>query len=701
MKTSLSKCLLFTLVCVLVLGSYAISLQPPSISVRQFKGLNTKDGDLVVGPEYARIANDIDFSEGTIKRRLGYDSISTISGQDSILNIFAMYDADGQQRVVFVTDSAGVGYGNVYVTPDGSANLDSATRISTYWGIQQRSSGAQYGDAFYLVNGTHKGIVWDGENTRQFPMRAPGEPTIVPIDGVDSLNGEYRYLIGYKSDTSSNISVGFLTECDSMFQSVVTQPVRVKNGKILMTNFPWPACDSSHTSFPDGIRYVVLRTRANPGALDDNDSMFYVASFLVPDADSANKYVLQDSLGTGGSPVYLECIADPDLDNGTKIQSGLLGVDSVGNIYPRLGAPGYYTSTYVAYDSAYADTSEIGIFCGIPAQQETLGVAYALTYIDTVTGFESDTGRSLCVFNDTGDGIAKSHTLFLPAAQDSGLVRNLYRALIMQITYDTSYWNGTIRTSLGDLRFPNLDFDYDITKQIGVWEQALAVDTVVITDYYLVAQIGYADTSFLDDVRYDSLKVKRRYERRVSPSLIDNIFAYQSRLWGLYRSNLYFSKVDSAYSWGAFDFFSLNRDDGDENTVAYPARGVIRVAKNNSMYNVYQDSDGGWSQSEITQGYGIIAGESYATGVGGRYYLTGDGVMRENDGQYLERTQATSFLSGRLDNFDKLPVASLREAVGFYFDRKYMISVPRVDSLYVYDERSGGWSVWTGGVVFS
>jgi hypothetical protein len=30
-----------------------------------------------------------------------------------------------------------------------------------------------------------------------------------------------------------------------------------------------------------------------------------------------------------------------------------------------------------------------------------------------------------------------------------------------------------------------------------------------------------------------------------------------------------------------------------------------------------------------------------------------------------------------------------------------MISVPRVDSLYVYDERSGGWSVWTGGVVFS
>lgn len=681
--------------------------QSDTLKVRDFSfGLMTNVGDFHVPLGAASRAVNVDFgaSPKAMTIRKGYDSISTIAGQDSILAIFPMNDADGEKRLIVVTDSAGVGYGNVYITRDGSARLDSAIRISTYWGVQSLPSGAQYNDAFYMVNGRHKGIVWDGKRTRQFPMRAPGEPTIVPIDGVDSLNGEYRYFIGYKSDTSGNIFTAFFADGDTLFQGVVSQPVRVSSGKVLMTNFPWPATDSVRQSFPAGVRYMVMRTLANPGRLDPTDSFFYVASFLIPNADSADKYVFVDSIGDASALAtgffdYIGSAFNP-YDNGLNVQGGYFGSDSSldtnaygfgGKIYARLGAPGFSGTIHAAYDTTSAKTSKGGIFYGIPKQTDTLGVAYAITYIDTITGMESDTGRSICIFNNADSALARAHTLNFPALQDSGLVRNLYRGLIAQITYDTGYWfNERSRQAAENSGGP----DYYIVKLGDKWVERLAVDTVVITDYFLVAQIGYADTSYTDSIRQDSLEVKRRYSRRTTPSLLDNLVAYNNTLIGNQGNRLLWSNPDSVYNWGAFDFNDVNRDDGDKITVIYPSRSALRVLKNNSGYNVYDNSLGQWVGKEITQRYGAIAPKSYAAGIGGNYYLSRYGAVLENEGQQLERTVVGGLISDQLDNFRKLSVTTLRDCRGFYHDQKVMFSFPSLDSTYIYDERTGSWSVW-------
>jgi hypothetical protein len=119
--------------------------------------------------------------------------------------------------------------------------------------------------------------------------------------------------------------------------------------------------------------------------------------------------------------------------------------------------------------------------------------------------------------------------------------------------------------------------------------------------------------------------------------------------------------------------------------------------KNKSSYNVYQDANGEWNLSEVTNGFGCIAPFSHAEGTNGHYYLSQDGVIRETEGDYLERTHKAGLLSAQLDNFDNLSLATKRKAKATYFDHKYLLCIG--DTTYVYDEIADAWSTW--GITFS
>ena len=182
--------------------------QEKVLRITEFGGLNTRQGDFSIKPnQFRELFNfDLDRNVGSLTKRYGYDSIGTIVGQDSIIGIYGAYYTDGSQQLIIVTDSAGVGYGNIYVTQPNSNLIDkdgiftdiadstgdSLMRIATLWPVFNKPIFTMFEDKVYIVNGSSKGIVFDREAAYIWPPNAPGEPTIVPITAPNPdsvLNG--------------------------------------------------------------------------------------------------------------------------------------------------------------------------------------------------------------------------------------------------------------------------------------------------------------------------------------------------------------------------------------------------------------------------------------------------------------------------------------------------------------------------------
>jgi len=675
----------FVLLLIFAAVGYAIGAEV--LQIRNFKGLNTIAGDFAIQPNEARRAHNVDLGRnpGSLTKRYGYDSISTISGMDSIVNngIYPAYYSDGTQQLVVVADSAGVSYGGVYLTQKGSSCLDadSLTKIWNYWGTHNPPSFTMWDDCVYIVNGSHKGMVWNGDVARSYPIRAPSEPTIVPLDGHGNgnINGEVRYLVLAKRDTVWDGNPFGGPYNDTLAEGVVSQPVKVANGSVMLTNFLWPTTDSLYNSYPDGIRYLIYRTTSNPGPLRITTEFYQTMSFKVPNADSANSYIYIDTCSDSLIQVHMQPYSQK---SGGLLDLEMKGRDSTGGVFPRYGAPGFVSATITA------DSGVVNLFTGVPEQVDSLGVAYAVTFIDTATAIESDTGRSLFVFSPLAhpnDSVLKTVTINLPNPVDTGLVKNIYRALVRQLTYkDSTYeWEGG--TSVGDAMFDREEYGHK-------WIDYLAVDTVVVDYYHLVGQVASGDTVFTDSISYDSLSTRRKYYKNAAPSLLNQIFTHNGKMFGLQGSRLFFSDLlwgaDTIQTWGAMAFQSFNEDDGDIGTAVWPERTAIRFMKNFSNFNLYSDL----SKREISGYYGCVAPLSHTAGLGGHYFLSSAGVLRETEGGELERTFNTELVSAPLRNFDDLSITTKKNAVAAYHNQKYMLSIG--DTTYVYDERVDGWVTW-------
>lgn len=818
----LSK-LLFLVLCF----TMVVAQQTGTLKKLELRGpwrLNTTASDLGMKLGELRIAHNLDFGANleamTIRR--GYDSVSTISGMDSILGIYGAYYSDGTQQLFIVADSNGTGYGNVYVTNKGSVNLtaDSLTRIWQYWGIQNRSSFAMHNDNVYIVNGQQKGIVWNGTVARTWPPRAPGEPLIIPLNDAGNLDGEYIYRFAVNGR-----GVGGTAYLTGYADGMISSRIRVKSGKVLLTKFPEPTYDSTgnlrrwiftvnvntvsnttdywitvgddsagitsdgsatgseitdsliveFTSNVDsaiavdygnddnfivkgefdygphgGIsnsanltltldtthQYKIYRTNANPGRIETTDSVDLVKAFTVHYTDSA--FYTDTS--------FTDNVADGSLD-ASLYSDDFYGRDSLGVLTMRYGAPGYISmDTSKAYVTGRDDSTQYGgIFYGFSSSRDSIGVVYTCTFIDTITGWESDTGRSLFVWSDIHDP-PFSITVSLPRqfSDVSGLITNLYRANMILVGYEmaldtlttaeTNYLSGLqqqieamtiawgdapIRQG-GDVDDPSImtqgDYqrainrlrrrvvafvkDHNITWYTKGWTKHTPVDSLVISEYYLVGQYANTVTEVLDSLRYDLLlNNAETYSRGGISKPYDRIIAFENRLWGmngsrLWKSSLLDSPMDTVSFFGQVPAASFNRFDGDQITLVYPSRGVLRVYKNYSNYNLFQNSALVWKRVEVSGTFGCIAPNSYAKGFGGHYYLSDAGVIRETEGPNLERTQSIELISAPIKSFDQMSLIDKSKAIGFYDDRKYMLYIPAAGTTYVYDERANSWSTW-------
>lgn len=745
------------------------------LTIKGFKGLNTKASDFVMQPNESRFAHEIDWGRnlGTPTKRLGYDLYGSVSGSDSIIGMYGAYFSDGTQRLFIVTDSSDVGYGSIWVTPENNAltfehidticfqmitsesntmrvilGEDSASKlytagedliatidslkdscsaflsgltsadtgqavfggcgdaatdssctvliltytlnegqspatmeieghgkgtglnacvqwrhyaainswelVSNKFSVQNRPSFATYGDIVYISNGDQNVIRWDGKSTLSYPPVASGVPRLIPIlQGSGELDGEYIYSF-LQSTSPSNY-----------FIAPLAPRVRVENGRVIADQFWWHHGDSATTT-PDTLKLKVYRTKGNPGAVKKSTYLFYtgqtITFALAGDSAIATK-------------VHVDSIADASLSS-----------DSV-SLYSTSGR--FARSAFGPYGAPSQISKILGdsvMTTGVSGANSTIpnfaGWGWWITVVDTVAGVESDTSRGT-FYADADSTLAKVllSIPLIPGDISSDLAINIYRA-----PYEVASWDSA--------QFFNPE-----PFQLPIWIWRFWADTIILsTPLRFVAQISSADTSFQDTVSWTTLQTTRSFTKSSAPGLLDNVTSFENRLWGMERSNVWYSDlligIDTLQRWGQLNLIPINRDDGDEGTLLYPARDYLRYYKNNSGYIIPPLSGGGYGRRIRTGDFGCIAPKSFATGLGSRYYLSGEGVIRESDGKQLDNTVDFGLVSDQLDNLDNLSLAIRRGAVGFYHDHKYMLSVPAVDTIYVYDERAGAWSTW-------
>ena len=696
------------------------------LRITGFTGLNTADGDFVIKPNEARVSVNVDYSRngaGNIAKRKGYEVVDTCDvGNGKIIGMFPAYYSDGTQQL-FVTVKDDSGFASIWRSNKGSVNLstDSLTEVWHYWGDDNTTTRTMYDDMVFSFNGSHKGFMYDKYGSHEYPVRAPGEPTIIPLSVdtsiVDTLtykiSGEYYYGIairGNDADTGNTLSY-------------MCGPVTVDNGRALLTNWVYlkimqfaDIADSSLDVYITDTNIVkIYRTRANPGRITTETQAFFTGDSIIWAVGVGPVPVDTAALRAVARTVFVDSIPDANL---TTDSISLMDIRNLTHEWEndfhvtyadpiRYGSP-IFRDTLKVMDTAM----RVGDFW--PGQIE--GWQYNCTYFDTSTGWESDTGRGFFIpdpiggrysgFNDTLYGLR----VMLPYLHHSdyfpNLVINLYRT--PHITRLDSVGHPTpvpqkLFDCNGDGKITESDIDcYMALKPTTTWTYqhrgtepwgtfyiGRGAPGATITDTFSCSQLMQSDSVIGTAV----------FMSAPPPPGLTNTMTHNNMIFGVNKSRVYNSNLDRLDKWGVFDFVRISENDGDEITGIASSRTALRVYKNYSNYNLYDD----FSQPERVGGWGCIAPKSLQSTPQGIIYLSEQGVVVENEGQSLERTVVQGLVSQKLNNFSELSLASRRTAVGRYLqsEQQYWLSIG--DSTYVLDFLAGArmkepvWTVYNFG----
>lgn len=674
------KSILITLSIVLFFAYLSMGQQTITgehiLTINEFLGLNTRSGDFSIKPnQFRRLYNfDLDRNAGSLTNRLGYDSIGTMVGQDSIIGIYGAYYTDGSQQLIIVTDSAGVGYGNIYITQlnsniidkDGTFNGDTLTRIATLWPIFNKPVFTMFEDKVFISNGSSKAFVFDRSAGYLWPPNKPGEPTIIPLKHDSGLSGEYRYLFVFDTSNAAGVTHP---------PSLMSHPVRVNTGHIRLSDFPWVVADSIHSEV-DSIIVYIYRTKANPGTITETDSAYWTGRFIIGTSE-ANL----------GDSIFVDSVKDANLsshaDSVLALENFIYnGRISSGVMKNRYGAP-----TFLSADTATSSTQE-GVYARVGDTADVLGFMYMATFLDTATLFESEMGPRLDIIK--GNSKDSAYTIGLPRIPDnlSGLKINLYRAPLLIRGYDTSSFSDTVYIGDQDSIYIILDFTVSL------------INDTIQGDWRLLKQFDKTDTAFTDDIQVDSayyLPLYRPSAYRIPSSYV---FSADDRLFSVLDNTVSFTAIDSSAIWFPSDAIVINADDGDRIMAAYAARGVIRIFKSKSMYNLYQNANGVWNKQEVTNYVGVVASHSLSAGINGVFYLTDNGVFREREGIYKDRYFDVGLVSENIIELDTLSVLIKSSAFGFQYKSLYILSLPAsgfaspTGKTFVRFNNAGEWGTW-------
>lgn len=740
----------FLVILVLATGMLYAQEEPENAVKLQrltgYTGLNTVD--LHPQPTEALVAHNVDLSRsgvGSIAKRYGFEKVDSLTAIDSINYLYALQFDNGTKYMMVIGADPDSGWGRIYVSNEGSENFeqDSLTEIYSRFPITGDIYVAKLRDDFYVTNGVARGVVigriGQSWSVRPFPMIAPGEPLLVPIAASSDtatyrLDGTYRYVfrVGRRDAFPSPFDDWDAVDSTGP-NSIYSDPIKVNDGKVYMTNFQWMGADSL-TGATDSLCLVaIFRTKGDFGTVDASDYAYYLGSWIMKGSDAEL-----------AAAVKIDSIPDASLSATDSVKlwdEQLIGFDeNSGAMNRRYGAPALLSrDSWAAADTMYTG-DKIGPYFGWPDPEGTAqaqGVGYLCTYIDTVTAIESRAGAPYIIIRDQSDTV-RSYTLSLPLPPSSigDIGINLYRAPLRVLTHSytkewkeqTGCFNVTVwfwfyiynadRTDSTLFRGSNsgsfcsetsfnlwlmniqagTPYPVDVGPRVYQWvdryKDVRVVDTVYVEQYRLVDQIFDTATIYVDSLRQDSLASHAPLEDNTVPPFLNATFAYNGRLYGADGSRVYRSEGSDVGSWGLFDAVDVNPG-YDEITAGWPGQFALRWTMAFSNYNIVASS---FLDAEIVGRWGCIAPKSLSLTPVGPIYLGANGVVLETDGQYLERTIVPGIISEKLQNFAYKDALELKNAVGMWLPREKQYWLNIGDTTFVWDLRASErlkTDVWT------
>ena len=594
-----------------------------------------------------------------------------------------------------------------------TGQLISSNRIITRMPVTGNVRWAQLDNNTYVTNGVAKGFRYDGKRAYTYPICAPGEIMAIPLASAGNQSGTYRYAVSYKEDKSK-----VDTNLVNLFGYTST-PVVSDGNAILLWNFPKPTMDIFRTK--DSITLSLWRTVGDVGVLDKTDSMYYTGISVVIDSTNYSTITITDTLsddsirGTGTARI---------IANGNYYSSWLdtLDTDSF-TTYFKPGAPAFSSATTRADSGIWGG--------GISMEWDIVsGWSWVCLFLDTLSGSPSDTGLSFNIYQPskpsgwassvtaTGDTLpfARSRTaqmtFVLPRSIDTNVICQIYRGPIFpagldttkNIFKDTVYWQLQHGLDSGSIR----EFVRELTKLTP-----FGVD-FYSPDYFLIGEYSPGDT-IIDSIPFDSLLSRVALRRNSVPPIIKDMAVCDNRLFTTDGEYLYYSDFSpSGITFNALSKMAINPDDGDQITTIFQQAGSIKACKHQSSYKLVPVSLNGYTayrSFELTANYGCVSSATHVAAPEGDYILSLDGVRLEDVSPYKERSYIGSLMSSQIKSFRNFDITTLRNSFAAYYDGKYMLSFPALDTTFVMQKIVKGgnyaysWSTWNmtfcGATMFS
>jgi len=666
-----------------LLLSVSVFAQEP-IEINDFSGgLNTKDGIFHVRPNQCIKGQNWDLSDETfaLKIRNGYVPIGYKPDTNSLKFLYTHYYRDGRKELFGIAKSDTLLCGKLYRSGDSRYVLDTSIYDFVYPNADWKA--VSWKNNVIFTNGKQRPLIWNGSDCRLLSLPAPGELEIIPVDSTDNLTGEYIYTVFLYDSAATGVC------------AYISPKVYVNSGGFLLRGFSSIAPDTSYhdTSAAltaDTVRFRIFRTKRihNTRDLYGPDSI----TFYSLDADD-NIYL--KNIAVLDTLTILDTFTNGNLGVSAyhPFNVGRLGLDGDTVTARTFGMPNFIERDSSS-DEKIGKVQPSGWY--LPDSSIIVGVAYMVTFFDSLNQIESDSGRVFYITPEDDD-TARYYRIGIPPVphSDTLLYRRIYKSLLIENKdysidttferyYYTDYGNaarGINSKLLSEDEKEALGFYWAYRRHFEY--KNLDSNFVNWAFYPLVTITSKDSTAYTDSVLWDSLVQRPSFIKSIAPSRLDNITLMDDALWGTEGSKLYKTLLDGVAYWGSWNWYAFNLDDGDEITSVFSDRGNITVMKNNSQHLAYRDNDGEYTLKWIVRGRGCVAPLSVQFYDGGVVYLAENGVFYETAAPAKDRGSERDALSYPIADLLDYSISEKREARSALYKNMYFLSFPDKDTTYV------------------
>ena len=377
----------------------------------------------------------------------------------------------------------------------------------------------------YFVNGSQPLIIYDKKSgiARSLYTEPPGMPRITPLklpaattvaDTMYQLTGEYKYLFkikGYENDGLDDDTT--ITSFNGLF----SRKIKLQNGRVLLEDFPaipTKARVGVDSVTIDSMEVWIYRTEDGRVDLDGSDTAWFVDSMVIYNIDStpalyADRFIIDSLPDTTitNNAARINSVEGFIIMNKDSVLT-LIGRDSSATaiMQQRYGAP-TFSSLTVRSDVNHG-VFELTIRNSIDS---IYGVAYNVTFVDSITGIESDTSISLAVMRDNANPTFQKVVINLPKIPEGkiGITRNVYRSLLISARRDTNWFTDTLaETETNCFLFDEPGGGkIKICHEVGgpVAHSGIVLDSIYkLKEYRIATGLGAGVNTFTDEIKNDS-----------------------------------------------------------------------------------------------------------------------------------------------------------------------------------------------------